>query len=228
MFQKLTIIIPCYNEEKTIEKVVSEIENVNLPLNLNKEVIIVDDGSGPRTREILKNLEHKHKIIYLPRNFGKGYAVRQGIKEATGDLILIQDADLEYDVNDYPKLLEPMINNGSEIVYGSRFLQFNERSKYYWGVKGLTILLNLLFRAKLTDSATCYKLFRSEHLKNLDLQCQRFEFCPEVTTKLLKKGLKIVEVPINYYPRSVVQGKKIKIKDGLEAMWTIIKYRFIN
>lgn len=226
MIQKLSIIIPCYNEENTIEKVLQEIERVNL--DLIKEIIVVDDGSGPRTKAILEKLENKYKIIYLPKNFGKGYAVRQGIRQATGDLILIQDADLEYDVNDYPKLIEPVINNGAEIVYGSRFLQENEKSEYYLGVRALTLLINWLFFSKLTDSATCYKLFRSEHLKSLDLKCKRFEFCPEVTTKLLKKGLKIVEVPINYYPRSVVQGKKIKFRDGIEAAWTIIKYRFLN
>jgi len=227
-YKKLSIIIPCYNEYKTLPEVLKRIASVDLG-SIEKDIIIVDDGSGRETKELLKTLENRHKIIYLPQNQGKGYAIRQGVLKASGDIILIQDGDLEYNPRDYSQLLQPIFNQEAQVVYGSRFFQpGNQHSKYYWGVKVLTFLTNILYGAHLTDEATCYKVFTADLLKNIPLSCRRFEFCPEVTAKVLKQGLKIKEVPINYIPRTVKQGKKVHVKDGLIAAWTLIKYKFKN
>jgi len=226
--KKLSIIIPCYNESETIEKLLDKISKVQLG-EITKEIIIVDDGSDNKTKEILRNLSTRYRVITLPKNMGKGYAIKQGLKSATGDIILIQDADLEYDPQDYAELINPIIYSGYQVVYGSRFLsRKNKRSKYYLGVKCLTFLTNILFNSHITDEATCYKVFNADLLKNIPLKCKKFEFCPEITAKILKKKIKIKEVPINYYPRTVGQGKKIKVKDGIMAGWILIKYRFIK
>ena len=231
---KLSVIIPAYNEKETISKIISRVRAVKIP----KEIIIVDDGSTDGTRDILKKLKFKDvKIILQDRNYGKGYAIRTGIKRTTGDIIIIQDADLEYDPQDYPALIDPIVKGKAKVVYGTRFPKrpghpsllhpyLKLSNPYYLANKILTTAANLLYNANITDEPTCYKVFSSDVLKDINLKCIRFEFCPEVTAKVRKKGHKIYEVPISYHPRSVKEGKKINWKDGFEALWTLIKCRF--
>jgi len=227
---KLSIIIPVYNEEKTIATLIKKVKAVNLK-NIEKEIIVVNDCSKDRTLEILKKIKGI-KVMNHKKNMGKGYAIRTGIKFTTGDIIIIQDADLEYEPNDYEKLIKPIINGKAKVVYGSRRLhkkniQYSGFSFYVGGLT-LTWLANILYNIRITDEPTCYKVFRSDVLKNMKLTCKRFEFCPEVTAKVAKKGIKILEIPINYYPRTVKEGKKIKTKDWFEAVWTLLKFRFLK
>lgn len=224
----LSILIPVYNEKNTILEILKKINEVNLSdLGFGKEIIIVDDGSTDGTRKILNKLTDEYKVIYLSKNQGKGAAIRSGLKAASGDYVIIQDADLEYNPKDYPALLKPLIKNETDIVYGSRSLTKNPRSSisFYLGGKLLTFILNLLFRTKLTDISTCYKVFKREVLRNIELEESGFAFCEEVTCKALKKGYRIKEVPINYYPRTRQQGKKVYWEDGLYGIWVIFKYR---
>ncbi|MFH1462561.1 MAG: glycosyltransferase family 2 protein [bacterium] len=228
----LSILIPVYNEKNTISEIFKKIEGVALKdFGFEKEIIIVDDNSIDGTKEILKSLEGKYKIIYHQKNQGKGAAIRTGLKHVTGDYVVIQDADLEYDPEDYKKLLETALKNNAKAVYGSR--QLNPQNKYshrsfYLGGVFLSWAANIIYGINITDESTCYKLFKTEFLKSIPLKCKRFEFCPEVTAKTAKRGVKIYEVPIHYYPRSINEGKKIKWKDGLTALWTLIKYKFID
>lgn len=228
---KLSIIIPVYNEERTLSEILSKIEHVNLG-DWEKEIVIVDDFSTDGTRSLLKSLGDKYKIIYHEKNYGKGQALRSGFEKATGDWIIIQDADLEYDPEDYKKMIKKIQEPQVSVVYGSRRLHhnyFNERhSGHIFALGGifLTRLTNLLYETAITDEPTCYKMFRADLLKSLNLQCQGFDFCPEVTAKIAKKGIKIYEVPINYYPRNKSEGKKINWKDGLEAIWVLLRNRF--
>lgn len=230
----VSIIIPAYNEESTILELLKRVQDVDLShLNLKKEIIIVNDASTDNTRNKLETItEHNHKIIHHSNNQGKGSAIRTGLKHATGTFILIQDADLEYDPNDYPTLLKPLLEGKTKVVYGSRIRHKDNRYHsgfhYYLGGKFLTLLTNTLYGSKLTDEATCYKVFHHEVIKEIPLTCKRFEFCPEVTAKMLKRKIKIHEVPIRYNPRKTTQGKKIRGRDGLEAIWTLIKHRFSN
>lgn len=228
----LSIIIPVYNEETHIEEVLLKIKAAKLPKNVEREIIVIDDGSSDRTPHILKkfmsdNIISIHSSVL---NFGKGTAIRIGIEKAKGGIILIQDADLEYNPDDYTKLLEPILSGKARVVYGSRFKGHIKGMKFIYRSANviLTFLANLLYRANITDEATCYKIFSAEVIKNVKLKCKRFEFCPEVTAKLSKLGYKIHEVPISYRSRSVEEGKKISARDGLSAAWTLIKYRFIN
>jgi glycosyltransferase involved in cell wall biosynthesis len=225
---KLSIIIPVYNEENHIEKIITEVQNA--PIKIASEIIIVDDGSTDKTIDILKkySTNKNFKIIFLPKNKGKGAAIRKGLKLATGDIILIQDADDEYSVKDYPAILEPIIRGNAQVVYGSRFLgQISEmRWQNFLANKILTLTANILYGLKITDEATAYKAFKKEVIESLKLKCERFEFCPEVTAKIAKKGFKIKEVPITYHARNAKAGKKIKLKDAFSAFWTLIKYRF--
>ncbi len=227
---KLSVIIPVYNEEKTVKEIVQRVMAVNVP----KEIIIVDDYSSDKTREILKELKNnKIKIILQDKNYGKGYAIRTGLNYATGDIVIIQDADREYDPEDYPKLIKPIVEGKTKVVYGTRFPKGCKTpsiftNKFFLANRVLTWASNLLYNAHITDEPTCYKVFASEVIKNLNLKCERFEFCPEVTAKVRKSGNEILEVPISYHPRNEDEGKKIKWKDGLEAIWTLIKYRFVN
>lgn len=228
---KISIIIPVYNEEKHIEEVILQVQKA--PIKLEREIIIVDDGSTDKTAKILaaiklKNLERNIKVISLNKNQGKGNAIRRGLAVASGDIILIQDADLEYFATDYPKLLEPIIKGRADIVYGSRFKGQikNMRWQNFLANKILVFTANLLYGTNISDEATAYKAFKSKVIKAIPLKCERFEFCPEVTAKIAKKGYKIYEVPIKYQARSAIGGKKIRLIDAFEAFWTLVKYRF--
>jgi len=225
---KLSVIIPCYNEAQHIRSVIEAVESVDIP----KEIIVVDDGSTDGTLETLKELHDNKRIILhaSTRNFGKGTAIRTGLNYVTGDIVVIQDADLEYDPHQFPQLIKPIVEGKADAVYGSRFLGSikgmrlpNRIANYI-----LTWTANILYGAHITDEATCYKAFRADVIKSLPLKCVRFEFCPEVTAKLLKRRIKIKEVPIDYVGRDAAGGKKIKWTDAFEAIWTLIKYRFID
>jgi len=228
----LSVIIPVFNEKKTVAEILKRIERVDLKgLGFDKETIIVDDGSTDGTREILRNLEGRHKIIYHSKNQGKGMAVRTGLREVSGDYVIIQDADLEYDPEDYRKLLECALKNNAQVVYGSRLLNHKNEfsySSYYYGGIILNWLTGIICGIKITDESTCYKLFKTETIKSIPLKCERFEFCPEVTAKIAKRKIKIYEVPISYRPRHKNEGKKIKWRDGIEAFWILIKYKFFE
>lgn len=226
---KVSIIIPCYNEEATIKDIINKI---NSQSSIEKEIIVVDDNSQDKTREILqKDLRGSiHKIILNDKNYGKGYSIRKGIENSSGKCILIQDADLEYDPSDYKKLLDPIFKNVADVVYGSRFLGTSERRVlYFWhtvGNKLLTLFSNMCSNLNLTDMEVGYKVFRSNILKEIKLQEDRFGFEPEVTAKIAKKDIKIFEVGISYFGRKYSEGKKITWKDGFSAIRCIVKYNF--
>jgi glycosyltransferase involved in cell wall biosynthesis len=228
---KLSVIIPCYNEVKTLDKI---IDKVNLQSFCDKEIILIDDYSTDGTREIIeKKIKTKvQKIILNNKNYGKGYSLRKGIEAATGDIILIQDADLEYDPEDYPKLVRPIINGYADVVYGSRFIGSDEkRILFFWhsiGNQILTLLSNMFSNLNLTDMENCYKVFKSEVIKNINLKENRFGFEPEITAKIAKKNLRIYEVGVKYYGRKYNEGKKITWKDGFSALRCIIKYNILE
>ncbi len=227
--KKTTIIVPVYNEENTIIELVDKLRF----LNIKKEIIIVDDGSTDRTKEILSKIENENiKVVFIEKNRGKGAAIIEGIKFSSGDMIVIQDADLEYDPSDLVSMVNLMIKNDYDILYGSRFLKKIKPEGMYmanWIANKILVLAsNLLYNSNITDEATCYKLFKSNVIKGLKLKAERFEFCPEVTAKVSKKGYIINEIPISYRARKFKEGKKIGIKDFAIALWTLIKYRFIN
>ena len=227
---KLSIIIPCYNECNTISKIIDQILDNN---QFIYEIIVIDDFSTDGSRNILKKL-NKDKIQHLilnDKNYGKGYSIRQGIAKASNEIVLIQDADLEYDPSDYEKLTNPIIRNNADVVYGSRFVGSEEkRVLYFWHSLGnafLTFLSNIFTNLNLTDMECCYKVFTSKIIKNLKLKENRFGFEPEVTAKISKiKNLKIYEVGVKYYGRKYSEGKKITWRDGFSAIWCIIKYNF--
>lgn len=226
---KLSVIIPVYNEAATIEQLLKKVFDARI--NIDKEVVVVDDGSTDATPSIIERYKNRLKITKHAVNQGKGAAIRTGLKYVSGDLVIIQDADLEYDPNDFQKLMEPIINKKADVVFGSRNLNpDNQRAGtiYYFGGLALTKLANLLFNINITDEPTCYKLFKTKILKNLNLKCRKFEFCPEVTAKIAKRGYRIAEIPISYHPRTVADGKKINWLDGIQAVWTLIKYRFYD
>jgi len=226
---KLSIIIPVYNEKDYIEKVLARIESVPC----EKEIIIVDDGSDDGTRDILTEIEKKRKakVIYHAENRGKGAAIRTALGYVSGEVIIIQDADLEYDPHDYQKLVQPILENRAEVVYGSRKLSGENGMsylRYLWGGIFLTWVTNILYGSHITDESTGYKVFKAEVLKGIDLKSNGFEFCPEVTARLLKRGFKIHEVPVVYNPRKFSEGKKIKWRDGITALRVLIKYKFTD
>lgn len=229
--KKLSIIIPVFNEEKTIQKIIELVFKVDI-LGLEREVIVVNDGSTDLTKKILTNLKNDFNfvLINLEKNQGKGMAIRKGLKYVKGDLVIIQDADFEYDPNDYKNLLKE-ISNDFPVIYGSRNIKKKRNIgyfHYYLGSKILNILINILFKTNLTDAYTCYKLFPLDLIRNIEINSNGFEFEAEITVKILKMGIKIKEIPINYYPRTFKQGKKITIKDALIGMIVILENRFIS
>ena len=225
----LSVIIPVYNERQTIEEILRRVKIVDIA----KEVIIVDDGSTDGTRDYLRSMESEKdfKVLYQAKNMGKGAAIREAISHVSGDIVIIQDADLEYDPQDYHEVIAPIVEGRSSVVYGSRYIKPGNDlpfTQYKMGVLVLTAMANFLYGAGITDEATCYKAFKADVLKSLPLRCKRFEFCPEVTAKVRKRGYRIEEVPISYHYRTVKEGKKISWKDGLEAVLALIKYRFVD
>ena len=226
----LSVLIPAYNEKETIEEIVRRVQAVPI----DKEIIVVDDGSKDGTREILQRLAAASpdvRVVMQPQNMGKGAAIRTAIEHARGRICIIQDADLEYDPNDYPALVQPILDGKTAVVYGSR--PKHKANHYPFDIYRvasflLTLQTNVLFFCWITDEPTCYKVFRSDVLKALPLRCDGFEFCPEVTAKVRKRGHRIVEVPIRYQKRTVEEGKKIKWKDAFVGAWTLLKYRFVD
>jgi len=231
-YTRLSIIIPMYNEESTIARVLDEIAEVNIGA-ITKEIIAVDDGSTDHSAAIVQQFAERSpldiNLVISPENQGKGAAIRRGLEHITGDIVLIQDADIEYDPQDYPQLLAPILSGEAQVVYGTRF---------HHKIKGMALpnrlanwilprLANLLYGTHLTDEATAYKVFAAEVIRSINLRCVGFEFCPEVTAKIARAGHKIHEVPISYTPRGTQAGKKIRWTDGVAAIWTLIKYRFM-
>lgn len=234
--QKLSVIIPCYNEKSTIEEILAEVEAVNLGTT-QKEIIIIDDGSQDGTREILKKLAAKNKIIKLifqEVNQGKGAALKRGILASSGDVVVIQDADMEYDPRDYKRLLYPIERGPADVVYGSRFKGGEPHRMIYYrhqvANKFLTMLSNMFTGLNLSDMETCYKMFRGDLARKLakNLKANRFGFEPEITAKIAKSGARVYEIGISYYGRSKEEGKKIGAKDGIKAIGEIIRYNLFN
>jgi glycosyltransferase involved in cell wall biosynthesis len=229
----LTILMPVYNEAKTILEIIKRVEAAQIG-NVNKELVIVDDCSKDGTRDVLKKLaeEGKYKIYFHSHNMGKGAALRTALTYASGDIIIIQDADLEYDPNEYAELLVPVLEGRADVVYGSRLSggktvrAFNYF--HYLGNKFLTFLTNVLYNTILTDMETCYKVFRADVIKNIQIKSNRFDFEPEITAKILKRKYKLYEMPISYSGRDFNEGKKISWKDGFAAVWALVKYRFVD
>jgi glycosyltransferase involved in cell wall biosynthesis len=235
---KLSVLVPVYNEERTLEEVVRRVCTVQLP----KEIILVDDGSKDRSREILTRLKEQNeqandslnqiKIFLQPENQGKGAAIRTAISHATGDIVIVQDADLEYDPKDYPSLLEPIQDGSADVVYGTRFAGGGaHRVLFFWhslGNRALTLLSNMLTNLNLSDMEVGYKVFRAEALKGIELKSNRFGFEPEITIKLAKKRCRFYEVPISYHGRTYEEGKKITWKDGIAALYYMIRFRFAD
>ena len=230
----LSIIIPAYNEEKTIAELLQRVLDADLGEGIDRELIVVNDCSTDSTGRIVQSFIAAHPqatITYLAhdRNQGKGMAVRTGIQAVTGDYVVMQDADLELDPNDFARMLPHLLSGQYRVVYGSRFLAEENSHTYFsyqLGGKFLSVMTNLLYDQRITDEPTCYKMFDAGLLKSIPLDCKGFEFCPEVTAKVSRLGYKIKEVPIRYYPRAIEEGKKLRLRDGLKAIGTLLKYRF--
>ncbi len=230
MYKKVSIIIPAFNEEKTINALLKKVYNIRLLKNIQKEIIVVDDGSNDQTRNILRNqaLNKNLRLFLHNTNQGKGAAIKTGLKHANGDIIVIQDADLEYNPQDINKCIEPIVKEKAKVVYGSRELGKKNKNSdllFFLGGKLVTLICNLLYGSNLTDEPTCYKCFDKKFLNSFKMESNGFEWEPEITAKILKSGQEIKEVPINYYPRNK-KDKKINYLDGIKAIWMLIKYRF--
>ena len=226
---KISVLIPVFNEVNTIREILCRVQAVEVA----DEIVIVDDGSTDGTRDVLKELDGQGpvRVVLHDHNQGKGAAVRTAIQASTGDLMIIQDADLEYDPRDYPALLQPINEHIADVVYGSRFLGGARRPILFWNMvanKILTLTTNILYNNILTDMETGYKVFRREVVNDMPLHSRRFEFEPEFTAKILKRKVRIFEVPISFNPRDYADGKKIRMSDAFIAMWTLIKYRFVD
>ena len=227
---KLSIVVPVYNEKNTIEKILDEVKAVE---GLDKEIVVVDDASTDGTTDILKRLETIHpdvRFYYKEKNRGKGHTLKLGFEHTTGDYVIVQDADLEYDPNDYHKLIRALDEQKAQVIYGSRFSGSYEdmSTLHYFGNKLLTLITNIFFGVMLTDMETCYKLMPGDFVRKVNIKSERFDFEPEITAKILKSGLKIREVPISYRGRTHSEGKKITWRDGIHALFTLVKYRFID
>jgi len=233
--KKITIIVPVYNEERTVSKILDKIGKINFKFRnrkIGKEILIINDGSSDGSEKIIKDYikNNGKEFRYIKKkNEGKGSALRLGFKSATGDIITIQDADLEYNPEDFKRLIIPIIEGKESVVYGSRFLgEHNPRYRiYFWGNKFLTLLTKVLYGAKITDMETCYKVFKSDVIKSINLTSNKFDIEPEITSKILRKGINIMEMPISYSPRSIEEGKKIGWRDGLKAIYVLLKNRFL-
>ncbi len=229
---KLSVVIPVYNEEMTLRAVLDAVRKVELD-GIEKEIIVVDDGSSDGSRAIIQEAAQQGDVVALfqPRNLGKGAALQRGFQAATGEIIMVQDADLEYDPREYPSLIQPVVEGKAQVVYGSRFLGGPRKAMLFWHMIGnqlLTLITNLLYDSILSDMETGYKVFRAEVIKPIAIHSRRFEVEPEITAKVLKQGIRIYEVPISYNGREYWEGKKITWKDGFAAIWTLIKYRFVD
>jgi glycosyltransferase involved in cell wall biosynthesis len=227
--KNLSVVIPVYNEVEHIEEIIKRVESTKLA----QEILVVDDGSKDGTRDALQNMAGQTtvRVILHERNRGKGAAVVTGLRAARGDVLLIQDADLEYDPRDYSTLLRPIEEGLADVVYGSRFLGAPHRVTMFWHMVAnrlLTLMTNVLYNTILTDMETGYKVFRREVIDGMTIRAKRFDFEPEFTAKVLKRKYRIFEVPISFNPRDYSQGKKIKLKDAFEAVWTLLKYRFVD
>jgi glycosyltransferase involved in cell wall biosynthesis len=229
--RKLSVIVPVFNERNTVVEVLRRMRAVELPDGIDREIIVVDDGSTDGTRDVLNQLRDSTvRILMHDDNRGKGAAVRTGLTVATGDYVLIQDADLEYDPEDWPKLIAPVIRGRAQVVYGSRFTGERRNMLFlHWiGNRMLSLVTNVLYNTTLSDMETCYKLVDRELLVDLQLRCRRFDIEPEITAKILKRRIRIYEVPISYMGREFDEGKKITWRDGFAALWTLAKFRFAD
>lgn len=232
-YQTISVLIPVYNEIRFLSALLEKVQAVDF-CGLQKQIILVDDGSTDGTRELLKQYEGQppYTVVYHEANQGKGAALRTALQYATGDIIVIQDADLEYDPKDYPELLQLILDGKADVAYGSRLTAgkpvraFNVL--HYFGNKFLTLMTNILYNTTLTDMETCYKAFKAEFLKGVVIRSNRFDFEPEITAKVLKRGAKLYEAPISYSGRNFDEGKKITWRDGISALWTLIKFRFVD
>ena len=228
-YRKLSIIVPVFNERNTVVEIVRRMRAVELPVD--REIVLVDDGSDDGTRAVLPQLgDSTVRVVLHPNNKGKGAAVRTALETITGDLVIIQDADLEYDPEDWPKLLAPVLKGRAQVVYGSRFTgeRRNMLFLHWLGNRFLSLVTNVLYNTTLSDMETCYKLFDRRILEGIDLRADRFEFEPEITAKVLRQKIRIYEVPISYAGREPEEGKKITWRDGFSALWTLVKYRFVK
>jgi glycosyltransferase involved in cell wall biosynthesis len=228
-YRKLSVIVPVYDERNTVAEIVRRMRAVDIPLE--REFVLVDDGSTDGTRAVLGQLtDSTVRVVYHEKNKGKGAAIRSGLEQVTGDLVLIQDADLEYDPEDWPKLLAPVLRGKAQVVYGSRFTGERRNMMFlHWiGNRFLSLVTNVLYNTTLSDMETCYKLFDRRVLAAITLRSSRFDFEPEVTAKVLRQGIRIYEVPISYAGREFHEGKKITWRDGVVALWTLVKYRFVD
>ncbi|HLM16846.1 MAG TPA: glycosyltransferase family 2 protein [Acidimicrobiia bacterium] len=228
-YRKLSVIVPVFDERNTVVEIVRRMRKVELPVDL--EIVIVDDGSTDGTRDVLRQLaDSTVRVLSHDVNRGKGAAIRSGLVHVTGDLVLVQDADLEYDPEDWPKLLAPIMRGKARVVYGSRFTGERRNMLFlHWvGNRFLSLVTNVLYNTTLSDMETCYKLFDRKLLDGITLRSKRFEFEPEVTAKMLRRGIRIYEVPISYTGREFDEGKKITWSDGFIALWTLVKYRFVD
>ena len=227
--RKLSVVVPVFNERNTVVEVLRRMRAIELPDGVEREIIVVDDGSADGTRDVLRQLgDSTVRIVMHDRNRGKGAAVRTGFEHATGEYVLIQDADLEYDPEDWPKLLNPVLRGKARVVYGSRFTgeRRNMLLLHWIGNRFLSMVTNVLYNTTLSDMETCYKLVERDLVSSLNLSSDKFDIEPEITAKILKRGVRIYEVPISYSGREVDEGKKLTWRDGLSALFTLVVYRF--